>query len=200
MILWTVTGGEGTLSIDLQNFWAVITAEILFDKRLGGLYLWPLLSVVGGLQILVKSESVLRWDDFFCAFASVWEVCFQVCARANFKEKIHIIYISCLVGFSLSGDVCGFFGFGLVFFLVLFFFFLILASLFPPTFVCKKGFSTVIGLGVELIHQNFFAAVVSLAIPFVQAGWKCDYIGNKLLKCFPPSLSLASSRTACPCS
>lgn len=85
---------------------------------------------------------------------------------------------------------------------VLVFFFLPLSSLFPPTSVhlfAKKG-SAVIGLGMELIQQNFSATLFSLAVPFVPAGCKCDYIGNKLLKCFPLSLSLASSKTDCPCS
>lgn len=45
---------------------------------------------MGGLQSLFKSESVLRLDGYFSAFASVREVCFQVCASANFKKKIHI--------------------------------------------------------------------------------------------------------------
>lgn len=62
------------------------------------------------------------------------------------------------------------------------------------TFIWKKGLSAVIGLGVELIQQNFSGTVVSLSVPLVPAGCSSDYVGNKLLQHFSPSPSLASSK------
>lgn len=62
---------------------------------------------------------------------------FQACVSANFKKKIHIIYILWCGGFCFfDGGMCVVFlvCFGLVGFLVLFFFLLPLASRFPPTF------------------------------------------------------------------
>lgn len=140
-------------------------------------------------------------DGYFSTFASVWEVHFQACPSANFKEKMHIYFHVCF--FFVWGCVWGFLG---VFWLVfLGFVFLFSPSCFPvPSYICtfvwKQSLSAVLGLGVELIQQNFSAIVVSLTVPFVPTGCKCDYIGNKLLKHFLHSLCLASTRTDCPCS
>lgn len=45
------------------------------------------------------------------------------------------------------------------------------------------------GSGLDIGSQHPSGAVISLAVPFEPAACKCDYTGNKFLKCFPPSLS-----------